>query len=69
MASQENIFDALRLVIRDELKPIDEKFTLRFNEVMNSNDKIAKELHDMRVEMTVFNAEQRQQNDRVVEAR
>ena len=63
MENQTNIIEAIRLVVRDELKPIDEKFSLRFNEVLNSNDKIAKELKDMRTEMSFFHIGQKRQDE------
>lgn len=65
MAEQENLIKILQTVFatKEDIENFKEEMKESNNKVLNSNDHIAKELHDLRIEVTVFNAEQRQQND------
>lgn len=63
MENQTNIIEAIRLVVKDEIQPMREEFNLKFDEVLNSNDKIAKELKDMRTEMSFFHIGQKRQDE------
>lgn len=63
MENQTNIIEAIKLVVRDEIQPIREEFSKKFNEILNSNDKIATELKNLRQEVSFFHIGQKRQDE------
>ncbi|MEK7125758.1 MAG: hypothetical protein AAB880_02465 [Patescibacteria group bacterium] len=61
---QENIIRILQDVFttKQDFYKFSEKFDLKFDEILNSNDKIARELKDLRQEVSFFHIGQKRQD-------
>lgn len=67
MADVKITLDAIRRVVKDEIHPLREEMEEWKNEILNSNDKVAVELKDLRQEVTMFNGGQRRQDEQLQE--
>lgn len=67
MENQQNIFEVIKQVVRDEMQPMRDEMHQFKDEILTSNDKIVKELKDLRQEVTMFNGGQRRQDDQLLE--
>jgi|GEM_PF-2822275 len=67
MENQQNIFEAIKRVVHDEMQPMRDEIHQFKNEILTSNDKVIKELKDLRTEVTAFHGGQRRQDDQLQE--
>ncbi len=67
MDKQQNIFTAIKQVVRDEMRPMRDEMHQFKNEMLTSNDKVVKELKDLRQEVAMFNGGQRRQDEQLQE--
>ncbi|MBI4122528.1 MAG: hypothetical protein HY462_00855 [Parcubacteria group bacterium] len=63
--TEENLLKVLQAVFvtKEEFYKFDEKFSLRFDEILNSNDIIAKKITDLYTEVASFHGGQMRQDD------
>ena len=67
MENKQNIFEALKRVVRNEIQPMRDEIHQFKNEILTSNDKIAKELIIIRTEVAAFNGGQQRQDEQLQE--
>lgn len=58
---------AIRQIVKeevgDQLQPLREEMREWKNDILNSNDKVAREIKDLRIEVTAFHGGQRRQDE------
>lgn len=67
MDNQDNILKAIKTIVQEEVRPLEDRLTRKItdfkDEVLTSNDKIAKELKDLRTEVSFFHISQKRQDE------
>lgn len=67
---QQNILEAIAKVVKEEIRPVEERLTdniTKFkDEILNSNDKIAKDLKDLLIEVSAFHGGRQRQDEEII---
>ena len=62
---QDNFIETLREVVKDEIQPLRDDITKFKDEILTSNDKIAKDLKTVRTEQAAFIIGQQRQDNQI----